>query len=484
MRGNRIILGALTGLALVGSMVRAEVPPSGKPKTALTAEAGPARTEDDKAPEAKKKETPQEKAERLFDEGRDALFRGRYKKAAELLQQAVAADKTKTRYRLYLARAHRYAGNTDEAEKLLGDIVKASPDHVEAGQLLGEVYAEQEKWKDVARVLERLLRYRHDYPTYHMLAEAKYNLDDHKAARKYFIEAINLNPKSPGDHYQLGNIYLAGNFFALAAESYQKALALGLHSPVLHYKLGTAYFNLRNYFGRVSEVTVKSGKTDSISGQWYLIEPVPGKKDVFRVAPSDSAIYQVAKAVEAGMKQDRDIQFLRTSIYLNARRYAQAYEMFKKLAASPPKPKDDKRTKEDKALFNYYFAQAAFGVGKYDEYLQLLKKAIELDSAAYEASLLDAYLSVAEQQNQQGDIDGYIKYLRLAVGEAPKNVEPHLKLGYAYEEAQKYPEAIMQWRMVLDLAPDHAKRMELLELIRKHRAAAEAPPKPAAKKTG
>ena len=477
MRGNRIILGALTGLALVGSMVRADVPPNGKPKTALTAEAGPAKTEDDKA---KKKETAQEKAERLFDEGRDALFRGRYKKAVELLQQAAAADKTKTRYRLYLARAHRYAGNTDEAEKLLGDIVKASPDHVEAGQLLGEVYAEQEKWKDVARVLERLLRYRHDYPTYHMLAEAKYNLDDHKAARKYFIEAINLNPKSPGDHYQLGNIYLAGNFFALAAESYQKALALGLHSPVLHYKLGTAYFNLRNYFGRVSQVTVKSGKTDSISGQWYLIEPVPGKKDVFRVAPSDSAIYQVAKAVETGMKEDRDIRFLRTSIYLNARRYAQAYEMFRKLAASPPKPEDDKRTKEDKALFNYYFAQAAFGVGKYDEYLQLLKKAIELDSASYEASLLDAYLSVAEQHNQQGDIDGYIKYLKLAVNEAPRKAGPHLKLGNAYEEAHKYVEAIVQWRMVLDIQPDHPERMALLDLMKKYQASAAAPP---AKKT-
>ena len=32
-------------------------------------------------------------------------------------------------------------------------------------------------------------------------------------------------------------------FFALAAESYQSALRLGLDSPVLRYKLGSAYFN-------------------------------------------------------------------------------------------------------------------------------------------------------------------------------------------------------------------------------------------------
>jgi len=467
MRARQTILAILTGLMLAGPIARAGEAKAPNPKG-------------DKA-KAPAKETPQAKGERLFDEGRDALFRGQYARAVSLLGQAAQADKTKTRYRLYLARAHRYARNADEAETLLEAIVKASPDHVEAGQLLGEVYAEQEKWKQVADVLTRVLTYRHDYPTYHMLAEAKYNLADHRAARKYFIEAIKLNPKSPADHYQLANIYLAGNFFALAAESYQKALALGLHSPVLHYKLGTAYFNLRNYFGQVREVTVKSGKIGSISEQWYLIEPVPGRKDVFRVAPSDSAIYQVAKAVQTGLEDGPDIQFLRTSIYLNARRYAQAYEMFRKLAAAAPKPKDDKRTKEDQALFHYCFAQAAFGVGKYAEHLQFLKKAIALDAAAYQATLLDAYLRVAEQHNQRGDMDGYIRYLKLAVNEAPRKAGAHLKLGNAYEEARKPAEAIVQWRMVLDIEPDHPQRMALLDQIKKARASI---PEPTTRKTG
>ena len=98
-----------------------------------------------------------------------------------------------------------------------------------------------------AAVLEPLLKYRHDYPTNHLLAEAKYNLGDLQAARGYFEEAVRLNPRSAADHYDLGNIYLAGNFFALAAEAYNAALSLGMQSPVLHYKLGSAYFNLRNY---------------------------------------------------------------------------------------------------------------------------------------------------------------------------------------------------------------------------------------------
>jgi tetratricopeptide (TPR) repeat protein len=403
----------------------------------------------------------QANAEKQFKDGRKALFQGKYRLAIDLLKKAVEEDEAKASYRLYLARAYYYAEQKQEAEKLLAGILKETAEHVEAGQLLAEIYAKQKKWKGVVKVLEPLLKYRHDYPTYHLLAEAKYNLNDYEKARKYFEEAIKLNAKSGSDHYQLGNIYLASNSFALAAESYQAALRLGVDTPVLHYKLGSAYFNLRNYFGKISVVTVKAGKTGTISGNWYLIESVPGKKDVFRAAPRACAVYQVAKAVSDGIKDSPDIQFLFANIYLNARRYKQAYEMFKKLEPKIPK--------EDKALSYYYHAQSAFGVHRYDEYLELLRKAIKLDEATYSSALVDAYLKVADRHNQAGKLDKYIQFLAKAVQESPETASLHLKLGHAFEEAQEYAKAIAQWQMVLDLEPDHPRRMELLNLIGKYR---------------
>ena len=422
----------------------------------------------DKAKADKAKADRIKQAEKLFTDGQEALFRGRYKQAIELLTKAVAADKTKTSYRMHLARAYHYDTQAPKAEKLLAEILKANPDHVEAGQLLGRLYTQGRQWKKVVAALEPLLKYRHDYSTYHMLAEAKYHLDDYEKARTYYHEAIKQNPKSASDHYQLGNIYLASNAFALAAGKYETAMALGVKSPVLHYKLASAYFNLRNYFGRISTVTVKSGQPSTVSGQWYLIEPVPGKKDIFRVAPTRSAIYHVAKAMATGLADRPDIRFLRANIYLNARRYQQAYDMFKAM--------EKKTAKEDKALYYYYFAQSAFGAGKYDEYLERLGQAIKLDAKAYKATLVEAYRKVAEQHNQSGDLDGYIKYLGMAVGEAPKSASLHLKLGNAFEEARKYAEAVVQWRMVLDIEPDHPQRMSLLNQIGKH-----APPPAAAK---
>jgi tetratricopeptide (TPR) repeat protein len=426
-------------------------------------EDAPAPAAADKTAEPKGAEN-EDSAEDLFDQGRDALFTGNYDRAIELLKQAVDQDpsKTKTSYRLYLARAYGYAGKDQLAAPLLEEVLQVAPDHVEAGRRLAEIYARQEAWQKIVDVMEPLLKYRHDYPTYHLLAEANYQLNRLDKARKHYQEAIKLNPASAADHYQLGNICLAKNLFALAAESYEAALRLGVESPVLHYKLASAYFNQRNYFGRITRVTVKAGEPGTISEKWYLIERVAGQDELFRAAPKNSAIYQVAKAIADGLEDRPDIHLLRANIYLNARRYRQAFDMYGKLAPSVPK--------EEEALFYYNYAQAAFGIGNHEQYLKLLGEAIARDKDAYGATLVDAFVLVAEQYNQAGDLDQYISYLAKAVAESPRTASLHLKLGNAYEEAQQYPRAIEQWQMVLDLEPDHPQRTKLLNQIEKYRA--------------
>jgi len=71
----------------------------------------------------------------------------------------------------------------------------------------------------------------------------------------------------------------------------------------------------------------------------------------------------------------------------------------------------------------------------------------------------------------------------LAVGASPQTASLHLKLGDAYEEARKYAKATVQWQMVLDLEPDHPKRMKLLNLIGKYRSQDPEPPKAKPKTT-
>jgi len=450
-------------LFLLGTICLAGVALTGEPAAFAQ---GPAATKPSTNPA-----DPAAQADKLFHDGTDALYKGDYGKAVELLGQAVALDRSKSSYRMHLARAYRYAGKPAEAVTLLEEILKQTPDHVEAGQVLAEIHARQEQWKKVVEILEPLLKYRHDYTTYHLLAEAQYNLGQTEAARGFYEEALRLNPNSSNDHYQLGNIYLSGNFFALAANAYQRAIASGMQSAVLHYKLGSAYFNLRNYFGQTQEVVVKSGKPETIHNDWFLIEAVPGRKDYWRAAPSASAVYQVAKAVADGLDERTDLRFLMANIYLNAGRYARAQEMFQQLEKSIPK--------EDKALFYYYYAQSSFGLGRYDDYLAHLQEAIKLDANSYQSTLVDAYLKVAEQYNQAGDLEKHIEYLNKAVGQTPQTASLHLALGNAYQEAEKYDQAVTQWKMVLDLEPEHPQRIELVNRIARYGHGASPATKPA-----
>ena len=164
-------------------------------------------------------------------------------------------------------------------------------------------------------------------------------------------------------------------------------------------------------------------------------------------------------SINDGLEERADIQMLLANIYLNARRYEQAYSMYQQLGEGVGD--------EDRALYLYYYAQSALGLDKYDEYLTRLKEAVDLDPDSYESALVDAYVNVADKQNQAGRLEEYIKYLSLAVQQSPETTSLHLKLGDAYDEARQFAKAVEQWRMVLDLEPDHPRRTELLNLIKK-----------------
>ena len=398
-----------------------------------------------------------------FDAGRDALYRGEYRRAIEVFSELVAADAAGTdlRARLHLAKAFGYVGEGAKAEPILRQILAKAPDHTEAGQTLAELLRKATRWQELLDLLEPLLEYRRDYPTYHLLAEAADELDDAVRARRYFEKAIELNGENGLDHYRLGNLYLASGAFARAAASLQTAWQRGVDSPLLHFKLATAFFNLRSYFGKLEVVVARSGVPGTIHERWYLVEPVTGASDTFLAAPQASAAFQIAAAIDKGLGERPDVRMLRANIYLSAGRFARADELFAELAPAVPE--------ESQGLFHYYFAQSAFGLGDYDRYLELLQEAIRRDPGAYESALVLAYVRVAEQHDRAGHLDRYIEFLEKAVALSPQTASLHHRLGDALAAAERFAEAVVQWRMVLDLEPDHPQRTEILGAIERRR---------------
>lgn len=415
-----------------------------------TAKAEPAKQPTVSEAEAKK-------AEELFEDGRKLFFQADYAGAAAKLQQAVEANPTKTSYRLLLAKALRNAKQPDKAMTQLEEILKANADHVEAAVELAEMLSPQKQPDRVIAVLEPLLKFKHDYPLYHLLAEAHYQKEQFDKARTYYEEAVKLNPKSASDHYQVGNIYLAQKRFAKAAEAYETAGRLGMSSGVYHFKLASVYFNLHNYLGNIGTAEVLGGKTGEIKNEWFLVDPVPGKKDTFYAAGPRSAIYQVVKAQQMGI-DIFEIRFLEANVWLNARRFANADRIYQALA--------EKVKKEDAGLFWYHWSQTALGLEDYDAYLARLNKAIASDPDVYKSMLADALVTVANRHHQKGDSAKFLEYLGKAVATNPLSARMHLMLGDAEWVSSRKEKAIEQYRLVLELEPDHAERVRLLNRIR------------------
>lgn len=396
-------------------------------------------------------------AEEHFSAGRKLYFQGDYPGAIAKLNAAVTANPNKTAYKLLLAKSLRQTSKNDEAAKLLTEILQTNPDHVEAGLDLAELLSPQKQPDRVIAVLEPLLKYKHDYPLYHYLAEAHYQKEQLDKARGYYEEAIKLNSSLSADHYQLGNIYLSQKRFAKAAEAYEHAGALGHSSGPYHFKVASVYFNLRQYLGTISAVEVVGGQVGQIKNNMLLIDAIPGKKETFYAAGARSAIYHATKAKQLGIDVF-DLKFLTANIWLNARRYAQADAIYKELVATI-KP-------ADAGLFWYYWAQTALGLEDYEGYLQRVEKAIVSKPATYKATQADAFVTVANRYHQRGDTVRYIEFLTKAVGENPLSARLHLLLGDAHWLNNERAPALRQYQLVLELEPDHAERTRLLNRIR------------------
>jgi lipopolysaccharide biosynthesis regulator YciM len=120
----------------------------------------------------------------------------------------------------------------------------------------------------------------------------------------------------------------------------------------------------------------------------------------------------------------------------------------------------------DAGLFWFYWAQTALGLEQYDKYLARMEKAIVADSSVYKPMLAESYVTVATRYHQQGDTAKYIEYLAKAVAESPLSARLHMTLGDAFWLDNNRTKAIEQYKLVLELEPDHTDRVRLLNRIR------------------
>ncbi len=340
----------------------------------------------------------------------------------------------------------------------LGAAPDGPPPGVAATSALARAHscAEQGDYERVIEILKPVPQARRDHPTASLLGRAYYETGQLTDARRCLQLALQLDPNDRDDHFLLGQVYLDQEKPALAVVHLQSAERLGLDTPDMHLRLATAHFRLGNFIGRTFITQVAGGRPGRIVGQGYLLDYVPDTPDGFLAAPRGSAIYHLQRALDGGL-DDVELHMLHAELWLRAGHHARAVAAYRRI--------EKRVAPADTGRYHHGLARACLGLDDLDGFLKHLERAISADPKTYAAELVTAYRTVADRRSAAGDLTGYIRYLRLAAREAPESAEVRYDLGNALHEAGHDPEASRQWRITLELQPDHPDRVRLLELI-------------------
>ncbi len=119
-------------------------------------------------------------------------------------------------------------------------------------------------------------------------------------------------------------------------------------------------------------------------------------------------------------------------------------------------------------MYHYYFGQVKFRLRDFDGYIANVNKAIELDEKVYGHTLVEAYQAVAGHYGKMEDFPKQIEFLQRCIDEEPSNATFHRSLGNAYLKQKEFAKAVDQWKLVLEINPDHPEQMTLMNLINRH----------------
>lgn len=172
---------------------------------------------------------------KLAYKGIYAVFLGKYPKAEEMLQQALANSDVRQNQMFCVEWLIRLYEAMDNAPKLLWCYRKAveySPDNPEAQSRLGHAYFSDGKLDQAYYCFEQALRYdpNNGY-SYYSIAKIHMVRGEDEKAFETLTKLLKINENHPLVHSELANYYAMQNNREMAEEECKKAQLCGIKEP-------------------------------------------------------------------------------------------------------------------------------------------------------------------------------------------------------------------------------------------------------------
>lgn len=212
--------------------------------------------------------------------------KGDYLQAVNSLKKALAADASDNEATQLLGLSFYLAGRPGEAVPYLERVQSWYPRaNVDAAYILGVCYIQTKDYAKARMAFARMFDVAADSAaSYLFTARMLLRQEFDPVAEEYAQKAATLDPKLPGAHLMLGELYLYKSRIPEAIEQFQKELSLNPSNATAYYKLADAYSRIQK-FDDAERLLQRSLWLDATStGPYILMGKVLDKKGEFELA--------------------------------------------------------------------------------------------------------------------------------------------------------------------------------------------------------
>lgn len=212
--------------------------------------------------------------------------KGDYLAAAASFQKAITEDPSDNEATQLLGLSNYLAGRPAEAIPYLEKVQSWFPRaNVDAAYILGICYIQTKDYPKARAAFARMFDVPADSAaSYLFTARMLLRQEFDPVAEEYALKATTLDPKLPGAHLMLGELYLYKSRIPEAIDQFQKELSLNPANAATYYKLADAYSRIQKY-DDAERLLQRSIWLDATStGPYILMGKVLEKKGEYELA--------------------------------------------------------------------------------------------------------------------------------------------------------------------------------------------------------
>lgn len=305
---------------------------------------------------------------------------------------------------------------------------------------------------------------------HHSLAGRAYlALADFPAARGELTSAVRMRPNDAGDQFALGQALLGCKAPSMATTRFELAYWHGLDTADLHHNWAVALCDSGQLLGKIA---CRSWKNEAVShdpGKFafrgILLGEIPRRPGKVAVSPPNSAIYHVYRALALEPNRPASL-LLSAEIWAEANRHETAIAAYQSAARH--------LSGLDLARCHRGMAACMLALGRFDEYLDHTRKAMELSDGIDSTELARCHDRIAKALADRGEMPAQIRHMTLAA-ELKPNAERFMDLADALSQANRFADAVSYFETALEHQPTEAQRRMIQQRI--HQATYLAAPR-------